>query len=150
MTFAKAFKFRDALDSVTFLHLLMCNYVSPSVVITDRVSVCLGHEFKRYCHKNGILQFSSSSYHPQTNGLVERVNCVLEGILRKFCAENEELWSRFLDTCVLNLNVRKHTVTGFSPFYLAYGFQPRLPGTTEPPAAFDFSDSDEKTVLTMR
>jgi hypothetical protein len=150
ITFAKAFPSRDALDSVKFVHLLMCQYGAPSTIITDRASAFLGHEFKRYCHKNGIIHYSSTSYHPQTNGLVERVNGILESILKKFCAGNESLWNKFLDSSILNLNARKHTVTGYSPFYLAYGFQPKLPGTTEPPAAFDFSDKSDRTAFTMR
>ena len=58
--------------------------------------------------------------------------------------------SRYLNSALLNLNVRKHTVTGYSPFYLSYGFHPRLPGTTEPPTAYDLSDENEKTAFTVR
>jgi hypothetical protein len=149
-TFALPFSNRGARESVQFLFLLMCQYGAPSVVISDRASVFLGHEFKRYCEKNGIKHFSSSSYHPQSNGAVERANGVLEGILRKLCAGNETLWAKFLNSAVFNMNVRAHTVTGYSPFYLCYGFHPRFPGTTEPPSAFNFETMEDRDVFTMR
>ena len=148
ITYAQAFPSRDGTNSVKFLYNLMCTYEAPAAIVSDRASAFLGNEFQRYLKKNGIVHFPSSSHHPQSNGLVERVNGILESILRKYCAGNESLWSRYLNSAVLNLNVRKHTVTGHSPYYLCYGFHPRLPGTTEPPTAYDFSDDEERDVFT--
>jgi hypothetical protein len=148
--FAHAFKSRTALDSATFLHLISLRFGSPYVVTTDRASAFLSNEFKIYCARNGIEHRASTAYHPQTNGLVERVNGVLEKILVKMCAGSDTIWDRFLESAVFNLNARKHTVTGFSPFFLAHGCHPRLPGDVTPPILFDFSQDGDRLSYTTR
>ncbi|MFN7609898.1 MAG: hypothetical protein ACK5QX_03015, partial [bacterium] len=42
-------------------------------------------------------------------------------------------WDEYLKQTVFALRVRTHSVTKFSPFYLLYGVEPRLPGDTDPP-----------------
>ena len=53
-----------------------------------------------------------------------------------------ERWDEFVQAAVFNLNARKHDVTGFAPFYLVYGFNPRLPGDIFPPCIYSTSESD--------
>jgi transposase InsO family protein len=148
--FAYPFKSRTALDSATFLHMISLRFGSPYVVTTDRASAFLSNEFRIYCERNGIEHRKSTAYHPQTNGLVERVNGVLEKILVKMCAGSETIWDRFLEPAVFNLNARKHSVTGFSPFFLAHGCHPRLPGDVTPPVLFDFSQEGDRLSYTTR
>ena len=67
----------------------------------------------------------------------------LNNILTKLCLGDRYKWDYYLPQAVLALNVRKHNATGFSPFYLCHGIEPRLPGDqlpSLPPKAFDIND----------
>ena len=40
----------------------------------------------------------STPYHPQANGLVERMNGTLKTMLRRMCAENPLDWDRYVES----------------------------------------------------
>jgi transposase InsO family protein len=150
MSLAKASRTRDAAAAITFLQELTFRFGSPSVIITDRASAFLSDQFQAFLSRNGIRHHPSTSYHPQTNGMVERVNGILEKILAKMCGGIRAKWGKYLSAAVFNLNARKHTVTGFSPFFLAFGFNPRLPGDISPIQVFDITQEEERLDATTR
>ena len=57
----------------------------------------------------------------QANGLVERFNQTIQGMLVKFIAEKEENWEDYLDTCVYAYNTSRHESSLFTPFQLMFG-----------------------------
>ena len=79
----------------------------------------------------GIRQALSTAYHPQTDGQTERVNRVLEDMLRKHVASSQDDWDRYLSPAEFAINNSVHKSTGTSPFMLTYGFSPRLPHSIE-------------------
>ncbi|KAE9157280.1 hypothetical protein PF005_g32027 [Phytophthora fragariae] len=72
--------------------------------------------------------------HPQTDGQTERVNRVLEDILRSVCATEPTKWSVLLPQVEFALNNAVHSSTGFTPFYVNGLRHPRTP-LTLPPAS---------------
>ena len=48
------------------------------------------------------------------------------------CNSHPERWDEYLKQTLFSLRVRTHAVTKFSPFYLLYGVNPRLPGDLDP------------------
>ena len=71
----------------------------------------------------------STAEHPQTDGQTERVNQVLEDMLRAYVSKRQSNWEDYLPILEFAYNSSKHVTTGFSPFMLMYGFQPRSPVT---------------------
>ena len=71
----------------------------------------------------------STADHPQTDGQTERVNQVLEDMLRAYVSKRQSSWEDYLPILEFAYNSAKHVTTGFSPFMLMYGFQPRAPVT---------------------
>ena len=71
----------------------------------------------------------STADHPQTDGQTERVNQVLEDMLRAYVTKKQTNWEDYLPILEFAYNSAKHVTTGFSPFMLLYGFQPRSPVT---------------------
>jgi len=69
----------------------------------------------------------SSSYHPQTDGQTERVNRILEQTLRHYVDHEQTNWDKYLPLAEFAYNNASHSSTGYSPFYLNYGFHPRGP-----------------------
>lgn len=69
----------------------------------------------------------SSAYHPQTDGQTERVNRVLEDMLRSFCSIHQHSWDQYLPYVFFAYNNSIHESTGYSPFFLNFGRHPRTP-----------------------
>jgi hypothetical protein len=80
--------------------------------------------------------------------MVERVHGVLGNLITKMSMGSPSKWDEFLPSATFILNARTHNVTGYTPFSLVYGFQPRLPGDIFPPCIFDTRDPDDISLLT--
>ncbi len=73
----------------------------------------------------GIKSIRTSVYHPQTDGLVERFNRTLKNMVRKFVKEDAKNWDKWLEPLLFAVREVPQASTGFSPFELLYGRQPR-------------------------
>ena len=71
----------------------------------------------------------STSHHPQTDGLTEAMNRVVEMVLRCTIHESSEVahWERFLSTVEFVMNHSVSQATEYTPFYLNYGYEPCTP-----------------------
>ena len=64
-------------------------------------------------------------YHPQTNGLVERLHQMIMHIIGKLGEDKKANWPSHLAEIVHAYNSTQSTVTGYSPHYLMFGQWPR-------------------------
>ncbi|MBW0462994.1 hypothetical protein O181_002709 [Austropuccinia psidii MF-1] len=73
----------------------------------------------------------STDYHPQTDGLAERMIQEMEDILRRFCAYGMEYkdheWVTLLPAVQLAYNTTQHSTTGKTPALVENGWNPLLP-----------------------
>ena len=69
----------------------------------------------------------TSAYHPQSNGLDERFNQTLQRQLLKMIENEQSDWDLYLDAVLFSYRVSKQDSTKFSPFFLMYGRNARLP-----------------------
>ena len=69
----------------------------------------------------------STAYHPQTDGQTENSNKTLETVLRSVVNFEQSDWDTHLTAAELAVNSSKNATTGYSPFFLSHGFEPRLP-----------------------
>ena len=79
------------------------------------------------CKYYRIEKSRTSPYHPQGNGVCERFNRTLHGMLATLGKEQREQWPRYLASLTAIYNSTPHAVTGFSPHYLVFGVEPHLP-----------------------
>ncbi|GMF26971.1 unnamed protein product [Phytophthora fragariaefolia] len=68
----------------------------------------------------------STASHPETDGQTERVNRVLEDVLRSY-ATSFTSWSKFLPLAEFALNNAEHASTGVTPFFANNAWHPRVP-----------------------
>ena len=75
---AKAMKDATATNVVKFIYeVIICRHRCPKIILSDRGIHFRNKLVEELCEKFEIKQKLSASYHPQTNGLVERFNCTL-------------------------------------------------------------------------
>jgi transposase InsO family protein len=111
---------------------ILMNFGAPYEIITDRANSFLSDGIALFYRLQGIRHHASTPYHPQTNGMVERMHQMVNHALTTLTNGKPERWDEYLKQTLFALRVRTHAVTKHSPFYLMYGVHPRLPGDTAP------------------
>ena len=104
-------------------------YGLPSNIVSDRDRKFNSHFWRAIFQRLGTHLNLSTADHPQTDGQTERVNQVLEDMLRAYVRKKQTNWEDYLPLLEFAYNSAKHVSTNFSPFMLMYGFQPRSPVT---------------------
>ena len=79
------------------------------------------------CELLGIDKTRTSPYHPQSDGLIERFNRTLLGMLAKVVDNNPDDWEDHLKPVCMAYNSSVQPTTGYSPFFLMFGRQVRMP-----------------------
>jgi hypothetical protein len=90
--------------------------------------------FKQMCENYGITGKPSTTYNPQSNGIIERVHQLMGDILRTFELEERELdekdpWAPFLSATAYAIRSTYHTTLQASPAQLVFGRDMILPIT---------------------
>ena len=67
-----------------------------------------------------MAQAHSTTYQPQTNGLVERQNRTLVSMLIVYCSRYMDDWDRHLPQMMGAYNSTEHSTTGISPHILTW------------------------------
>lgn len=79
----------------------------------------------------GIKSNFTTSYHPQCNGLTERLNKTLVDMLSLYTSTNQLDWDVFLPHVTFAYNTAQQETTRMSPFKLVYCRDPVLPTEAE-------------------
>ena len=100
----------------------------PTVLYSDRGTQFTSQFWKTLWGLTGTQLRYSTAYHPQTQGVVERMNAVVGQMLRCIIHEQKSgNWDSLLPTVELAINSLPNSSTGYSPFFLNYGYHPVLP-----------------------
>ena len=83
--------------------------------------------FFRFTEAWGIRHSMASAEHPQTNGLVERLNRVLSETLAGFVNSKHTDWDTKLRKAIFAINTAKQSTILKSPYELVFGRMPNLP-----------------------
>ena len=131
---ARAVEHMDARTVANFLHEnILMRYGAPFEIFSDRGKPFLAEGIKEFEVRNGIKHIASTPYHPQTNGMVEKMYSILGKGIATLADSYPERWDMFLQQTLFAIRIRKHAVTGYGPVYLLYGVGPRLMSDTNPP-----------------
>jgi hypothetical protein len=106
----------------------------PRSLVSDRDSRFTSSFWKEVCSLLGVQQAMSTAFHPQTDGQTERVNRVLEEVLRSFVNPAQDDWDAYLPMVEFAINNAQHESTGASPFFLNHGQHPLTPVTAAMPS----------------
>ena len=103
------------------------HYSFPSKIITDQGINFESELLENLCQVAGVKKLRTSPYHPQTNGQCKHFNRTLLNMLGTLTPEQKKDWKSHAPVLVHAYNCTKNTATGFSPYYLLFGREPRLP-----------------------
>ena len=102
-------------------------YGFPEKFHSDQGQNFVGKVMKNLYKLTGIKQTKTTPYHPMGNGLSERFNHTLLSMVGTLTSEKKKAWPKYLPDLVMAYNSSTHDSTGFSPYFLMFGRQPRLP-----------------------
>ena len=101
----------------------------PMTFQSDNGTAFVGELTKELMRRSQVAQAHSTTYHPQTNGLVERQNRTLVLMLRVYCSRYMTDWDRYLPQVMGAYNSTQHSTTGVSPDMMLTGHEKSLPLT---------------------
>ena len=114
----------------TIANVLVDEFISRFGVMkrvhSDQGRNFVGAVMKAVSELLGIQQSQTSSYHPMGNAMTERANRTILNMLAKFVEQHSE-WDKHLPMLMLAYRSQVHDSTGYSPFALMFGREPRLP-----------------------
>lgn len=93
----------------------------PRVIISDNGKPFVSALINSVCARFGIIHRTSSPYHPETNGLIERFNRTLGQVLRKRPDVERKDWHIYLPAVLFAYRTMKQQTTKHTPFFLTYG-----------------------------
>jgi transposase InsO family protein len=117
----------------------------PERVISDRGTQFSGKFFQEYVRILGTQSRMSTSYHPQSDGQTERMNRVVEDMLRSFVSNTPDDWDKLLPAAAFAINNAFNSSRGNTPFFLNYGRHPQTPFTRDIAAYRPISVPDAET-----
>jgi transposase InsO family protein len=95
----------------------------PLNIVSDRDTRFTSKFWAALCNHFGIVRKLSSSFHPQTDGSTERVNRVLEDMLRHYVSPSLTDWDKLLTLVEFAINNSYHESIKTTPFLLTKGRQ---------------------------
>ena len=98
----------------------------PDFIISDGAPNLNSSEVNSFCNANRIQHHITSSYHPQSNGLIERFFFTIKDMMYASAKHDHVDWDEVVWKVQLGLRASRSVATGFSPFQLTYGFLPRV------------------------
>ncbi|KAG6622099.1 reverse transcriptase [Phytophthora cinnamomi] len=109
-----------------FVDRVFRHHVLPESIISNRDPRITSAFWTAPFQLLGTKLSMSTAAHPETDGQAERVNRVLEDVLRSY-ATTFASWSKFLPLAEFALNNAEHASTGLAPFLANNARHPRVP-----------------------
>jgi transposase InsO family protein len=107
---------------------IICRHGAPRMLLSDQGSSFISQLAAAVYHRCGVKKIQASTYHPQTNGLVERFNRTMKEMLQKYVDTRHTDWDLYVPFVVFAYNTSAHkALDGLTPFQMLYGRKPTLP-----------------------
>ena len=110
-----------------FMNTVFKHHGQPEELICDRDPRFTSGFFRETFKVLGTKMKLSTAFHPETDGQTERVNRVLEEMLRHYVGPLQDDWDLHLPMAEFAINNSVHASHGSTPFFLNYGQHPNTP-----------------------
>lgn len=113
----------------------LLNFISIFGLFENLLSDCaqnfVGTILTSLAEKLGVTKLKTTSYRPSTNGMNEASHKQLKISLAIYARDNHN-WVKGIEYYQLLYNAQKHSTTKYSPYFLMFGFEPRVPYAIKP------------------
>ena len=106
---------------------MFCRFSPPEQLHSDQGRQFESELIKEICKLLNISKTRTTPYHQQCDGLVERFNRTLLDMLATTTREHPFDWEDQIRKVCMAYNTSVHSSTGFTPFYLMFGREAKLP-----------------------
>uniref|UniRef100_A0A1X7T4R5 Integrase catalytic domain-containing protein n=1 Tax=Amphimedon queenslandica TaxID=400682 RepID=A0A1X7T4R5_AMPQE len=126
----------------------------PECLLSDRGTNLLANVMKELCTFLGIQKLITTAYHPQCNGMIERLNSTLKSMLRRHAAKFGPQWDQYLPGVLWAYQNTPHEASKEKPSFLMFGVDLRSPTEAallppEPVQGCDLIDYWEELILSL-
>ena len=104
-------------------------YGAPEVLISDRGCEFVNSSVDALCKACDVERRTTTPYHPQTNGKIERFHRTLKGIIERLMTTTRANWESQLGPALSAYRNTVSETTGYTPFEALYGRKVRMPLT---------------------
>ena len=113
--------------AVKLIDSMFCRYSIPEQVHSDMGAQFESKIIQAISKLLGINKTHTTPYHPQSDGLVERLNRTILSMLATTLDNHAGEWEDYLAKVCFAYNTSRQASTGYSPFYLMFGCKARIP-----------------------
>ncbi|KZS16046.1 Uncharacterized protein APZ42_018256 [Daphnia magna] len=111
-----------------FVEQMVLRHGAPESIISEQGKCFIAALTEEVMKNLGTSHKTTSSYHPHSNRLVERMNHTLAAMLSMYVSADHRDWDEAsLPYVCFAYNTALQESTGYSPFFLLYGREPMLP-----------------------
>ena len=110
-----------------FFELIIARFGAPHTLLSDRGQNFLSALMYDIYKIMNVTKLNTTSYRPQTDGLVERTNGTLTQALSMYCSRFQDDWDQYIQGILFGYRTSVSASTNESPYFLLFGRHPRLP-----------------------
>ncbi|KAF2346662.1 Integrase catalytic core, partial [Trinorchestia longiramus] len=99
----------------------------PRELISDNAAEFTGEVMKSQCAQYNIRKIETAAYHPQSNGLVERVDSKIGRALRSYVNTQSEEWDVLISEIMSSINTCFNASIGDNSHFAMFAFDKNTP-----------------------
>ena len=152
-TILTALQHKNADSIIEAFRKFIANFGSPRCVLTDNAREFVGEKFKNFLKFYNSRKEEVSPYHPQSQGLAERINREVNKLLRIYTNDLQlQDWDSLLETIQLTINNTFNVSLGETPFFCLFGYDSPTVSLIEPVTNYGEDDLNHhlKRIKTIR
>ena len=113
--------------ATAFVNQFVSRFGAPLLVHTDQGRNFEAKLFQEMCVLLGAKKTRTTSYHPQSDGMVERLNRTLGTMISAYVTDNQRTWDQHLSMLTMAYRATPHESTGLSPNEMMLGRETHMP-----------------------
>ncbi|CAJ0589222.1 unnamed protein product [Cylicocyclus nassatus] len=134
-----------------FINRCVARFGTPELLVTDQGSNYMSETFKEALKVLNIVHKTSTPYHHESNGQVERANRTIQELISMATKDHPDRWDNVIHMITYAYNTSKNSTTKYSPYTVIHGCEPNNPfrAALQLPARKFVDENDYASQLTM-